>query len=84
MNNSLFVALVAAALSSLLSVVLPCALKSQSQPFVVSVRNMFQRRRESLLVSAVVVAVVVYASMELAPEVRSNIPAGLANFVGME
>lgn len=81
MENSLFVALVAAALSTILSVVVPCALKRTSQPLLLEVREMFNRRRESLMVSGAVVAVVVYAAMELAPEVRPVIPKELLNIV---
>lgn len=85
MNKSLFVAIVTAVVSSLLTIVVNCARNSECKLSLEHIKSEVQNNRESLLVSSIVTAIVVYAILEWGPSFESGptIPAGLANFANM-
>ena len=78
MKNVLYIAIVAACLNALLSVVVPCALEKSSNSLLVSIRDNYAKRHESILISSIVVAIVIYMAMELTPEIMERTP-NLAN-----
>jgi hypothetical protein len=84
MNNEyIFIAVIAGLVNLLLSVLVPCAVKKTDQPIVSQVRQMFNQNREMLLASSVLVAVIVFIALSVAPIARSELPEGLVNLASL-
>lgn len=83
MNEKVFIAVVAALVNLLLSVLVPCALKKQDQPMLVAVKKMFDQHREMLVTSSVLVGVIVYLSLLAAPTMRAELPQPLVNLMAL-
>lgn len=83
MDDHIFIAIIAALVNLLLSVLVPCALKKQNQPMLVEVKKMFDQHREMLVTSSVLVGVIVYLALKAAPTVRQELPAPLANLMAL-
>ena len=83
MDEHVFIAVVAALVNLLLSVLVPCALKNQGQPMLVEVKKMFDQHREMLLTSSILVGVIVYLSLKAAPTVRAELPQPLVNLMSL-
>jgi hypothetical protein len=85
MEIRLFTALFAAGLATLLGQIVPCALRGSDVNFLVDIRRKFNEDKKDILVNAVIVFIVVFASLVLAPEVKVKGPQALLNFLpGME
>lgn len=83
MNDNIFIAIVAALVNLLLSVLVPCALKNQESSYLTGVKKMFNQHREMLVTSSVLVGVIVYLSLVAAPSVRSEISTPLMNLMAL-
>ena len=62
-------AIIAAVLNAILSLILPCALSKTNIPLLDKIRIAYEKRHESLLVSSIVVGLIVYAAAEIAPSI---------------
>ena len=70
MDEHLLIAIVAAVLNMILSVLVPCALKKSDVPFLVNIRNTFDTHREMLISSSLLVGVIVFISLKALPTVK--------------
>jgi hypothetical protein len=57
-------ALIAALVNFILSVLIPCALKGNTDPWVVQFRKMFDEHRKMLITSSLLVGLIVYMALE--------------------
>jgi hypothetical protein len=78
MDEHIFIALVAALVNLILSILVPCALKD-SKNILPQVRLMLEHHRATLLTSSVLVAVIVYLALKAAPVVKNELPDSLLN-----
>jgi hypothetical protein len=78
MDQDIFIAVIAALVNLVLSIVVPCALKN-NKDFLPQVRIMLEQHRATLLSSSLLVAVIVYLALKAAPVIQSEIPPGLLN-----
>lgn len=72
MDEHIFIAVIAALVNLILSIIVPCALQNKKD-FLPQVRIMLEQHRATLLTSSVVVAVMVYLALKAAPVVRSEL-----------
>ena len=70
-SEHLLIAVLAGVINMVLSVVVPCLLKSSNQPFLVSVKKVFQTNRNLILLSSITVGIMVYLALALAPSAKS-------------
>jgi hypothetical protein len=78
MDTHLTIAIVAAMLNIVLSLILPPLLKNSTLPFAAQIKQNYQCNREVILVSSILVVVFVYVSLKITPWVDSNIFSNLA------
>jgi len=79
MDEHIYIALIAALVNLVLSILVPCALKD-SNNILPQVRMMLEQHRATLLTSSVLVAVMVYIALKAAPVVKSElIPDSILN-----
>ncbi len=83
MDEHIFIAIVAALVNLLLSVLVPCALKKSEINFLADVKKMFNQHREMLVTSSVLVGVIVYLALKAAPTVRAELPEPLMNLMSL-
>ena len=72
MEKNLYVSMLAAILSAILSVVIPCLLDRNSIPLMSQIKQAFENKRKDLLKNSLITFVVVYASFMIADELGSN------------
>lgn len=77
-QDDIFIALVAALVNLILSILVPCALRGKSE-FLPSVRIMLQQHRTSLITSSVLVAITVFLALQATPVVRNQLPDYIVN-----
>lgn len=80
MDEHIYVALVAALVNLILSILVPCALKD-SKNILPQIRIMLEQHRATLLTSSVLVAVIVYLSLKSAPIIKKELPDSIANLI---
>jgi hypothetical protein len=78
MDSDLVVAIVAAMLNIVLSLLLPSLLKNSNLPFAAQVKKNYECNRDVIMVSSVLTIIFVYVSLKITPWVRSNVFANLA------
>ena len=84
MDRALLIALIAAMINIMLSVIVPCAIKkTKSRTFMREVKKTFLVHRQVLLTSTILTAVMVYFSVKIEPEVRKTGINQLMNFFQM-
>ena len=81
MHEHIFVAVIAALVNLLLSVLVPCALKKSDQPLLAELKRMFGQHREMLVTSSILVGVIVFLALQAAPIVRQELPSPLYNLM---
>ena len=77
-QDDIFIAVVAALVNLILSILVPCAMRGQAN-FLPSVRTMLQQHRTALITSSVLVAVTVFLALQAAPVVRNELPDYIVN-----
>ena len=78
MDSDLIVAIVAAMLNIMLSLLLPSLLKNSTLPFAAQIKKNYECNRNVIMVSSVLTIVFVYVSLKITPWVRSNVFSNLA------
>jgi hypothetical protein len=78
LNEHLMIALVAAALNFLLSMVLPSLLKDSKLPFAQEIKKNYECNKEVMLVSSLLTVVFVYVSLQITPWVSSSVYSRLS------
>jgi len=78
MDSDLVVAIVAAMLNIVLSLLLPSLLKNSNLPFAAQVKKNYECNRDVIMVSSVLTIIFVYVSLKITPWVRSNVFTNLA------
>ena len=78
MDSDLIVAIVAAMLNIVLSLLLPSVLKNSNLPFAAQVKKNYECNRDVIMVSSVLTIIFVYVSLKITPWVRSNVFTNLA------
>ncbi len=78
MDADLVVAIVAAMLNIVLSLLLPSLLKNTNLPFAAQVKKNYECNRDVIMVSSVLTILFVYISLKITPWVRSNVFTNLA------
>jgi hypothetical protein len=76
MSDHIFIAIIAALVNLVLSIIVPCALKN-NRNLLPEVRKMLEQHRATLISSSVLVAVIVFIALTVADEVRPSVPAGV-------
>jgi hypothetical protein len=71
-QDDIFIALIAALVNLILSILVPCAMKDKAN-FLPTVRTMLQQHRTALITSSVLVAVTVFLALQAAPVVKNDI-----------
>jgi hypothetical protein len=85
MDIKVFTALFAAGLATLLTQIVPCALRGSKVNILQDIRRKFKNDAKDIIINAAVIFAVVFASILLAPEVKVKGPEALLNFLpGME
>lgn len=77
MDPDLIVAIVAAMLNIVLSLLLPPLLKNSTFPFASQVKKNYECNRDIVMVSSVLTILFVYVSLKISPWVKSNIFSNL-------
>lgn len=78
LDTDLIVAIIAAMVNILLSLVLPALLKNTNIPFAAQVKKNYECNRNVIMVSSVITILFVYISLKITPWVRSNVFANIA------
>ncbi len=78
LDADLIVAIVAAMLNIMLSLIVPSLLKNSNLPLANQVRKNYECNRDVIMVSSVLTVIFVYVSLKITPWVRSNVFANLA------
>ena len=78
MDTHLIVAIVAAMLNIVLSLLLPSLLKNSTLPFADQIKKNYECNRDVVMVSSVLTIIFVYISLKITPWVRSNVFSNLA------
>jgi hypothetical protein len=78
LDADLVVAIVAAMLNIVLSLLLPSLLKNSHLPFAEQVKKNYGCNRDVIMVSSVLTIIFVYVSLKITPWVRSNVFSNLA------
>jgi hypothetical protein len=81
MHEHIFIAIIAALVNLLLSVLVPCALKQSEQPLLLEVKKLFNLHRDMLLTSSVVTGVIVFLALQVEPIVKQELPMSLNNLM---
>jgi hypothetical protein len=76
--NHLAVAIVAAMINIVLSLILPSLLRNSTLPFSTQIKKNYSCNREVILVSSIIVVVFVFISLKITPWVDSNVFSNLA------
>jgi hypothetical protein len=72
--QNIFIAIIAALVNLVLSILVPCALKKTNVPFLTEVKKMLTQHREMLLTSSLLVGVIVYLALHTASVVQNEMP----------
>lgn len=72
--DHLFIAIIAALVNLVLSILIPCALKKTEAPLLTEVKKMLNQHREMLLTSSILVGVIVYLALQTASVVQTEMP----------
>ena len=72
--NHFFIAVIAALVNLLLSILVPCALKKTNVSFLTEIKKMLNQHREMLLTSSLLVGVIVYLALQTASIVQEEVP----------
>lgn len=78
MDSDLIVAVVAAMLNIVLSLLLPALLKNSTLPFAAQVKKNYECSRDVIIVSSVLTIIFVYVSLKISPWVTTNVFTNLA------
>jgi thiosulfate reductase cytochrome b subunit len=78
MDPHIYVAIVAAMLNILLSLILPPLIGNSQLPFIAQVKKNYDCNRNVIFVSSILVILFVYISLKITPFVEKNIFANLA------
>jgi len=73
-TDYIFIAIIAALVNLILSIIVPCALKN-NKDILPEIRKMLEFNRSALLTSSGLVFVIVWIALSISPQVRSEIPA---------
>jgi hypothetical protein len=73
-TDHIFIAIIAALVNLILSIIVPCALKNHTN-ILPEIRKMLEFNRSALLTSSGLVFVIVWIALSISPQVRSEIPA---------
>jgi len=71
-EEHIYISLIAALVNFILSIIVPCALKGH-QNFLPQVRIMLEHNRAALFSSSVLVAVIVFLSLQAAPVIKNEL-----------
>ena len=71
MDEHILIALIAALVNLVLSIIVPCALRGYDN-FLPELRVMLERNRASLLTSSILTAVVVYVALKTEPVIKND------------
>jgi len=81
MDNHLLVSLVGALVNAVLVLVVPCVLQKTNLPYSDRISKAFGKNREVIISSSVVVAVVIYISLNITPTIKQETPLPILNFL---
>lgn len=70
---ALLISVVGALLNALLSATVPCLIKKSDLPLLVNVRTVFAANRQVIVTSSVLVGVIIFISLNVAPDVEKVI-----------
>lgn len=73
MYKHLIVAIIAAMINIMLSVILPFILQDSTLPFAAQIRKNYSCNREVIMVSSVLVILFVYISLGITPWIETNV-----------
>jgi len=83
MSEHIFIAVIAALVNLVLSIIVPCALKNNKN-FLPEVRKMLEHHRATLITSSVLVAVIVFIALTVADEVKPMVPVEVLRLANLQ
>lgn len=78
-DEHLLVAIVAALLNFMLSLIVPTLLKDSDLPFATEIKKNYENNKDIILVSSVITIVFVFVSLKITPYVKSNLFSNMAD-----
>ena len=73
MDSHIFIALVGGLLNMILSVTVPCLVKTTNQPFLNDVKKVYETNRQVIVTSSLIVALTIYLALKIAPEFQYDL-----------
>jgi hypothetical protein len=70
MEESIFIALIGAAVHIILSSTVPCLFKKINNPLGKEIKTVFENNRKLIITSSVIVAIIIYLAIELGNELN--------------
>ena len=77
-EEHLLIAIIAAFVNFLLSLILPPLLKNSTIPFSQEIRKHYECNKNIILVSSIITIIFVYISLKITPLVKSNFLSGIS------
>lgn len=77
-DEHLLIAIIAALINFLFSLVLPPLLKNSTLPFATEIKKNYECNKEVILVSTIITVVFVYISLKITPFVKTNFLSNIA------
>lgn len=74
----LIVAIVAAMLNIVLSLIIPPLIKDSTLPFAAQIKKNYECNRDIIIVSSVLTIIFVYTSLKISPWIENNVFSNLA------
>ena len=78
MSSDLTIAIVAAMLNILLSLIIPPLLKTAEFPFSEEVKRNYKTNSDIIMISSIITVILVYISLKISPWIDSNIFVNIA------
>jgi hypothetical protein len=78
MDSDLIVAIIAAMVNIVLSLIIPPLIRDTHIPFEAQIKKNYQNNRDIIMISSVLTIIFVYISLKISPWVRTNVFSNLA------
>jgi len=78
MEEHLLIAIIAALVNILFSILIPPIVNDSSAPFAQEIKKHYQCNKNFIIISAILTALLVYISLKVTPYIKSNILGNIA------
>jgi hypothetical protein len=84
MEQHLVIAIVAATINFLLSLILPILFKDTKLPILTQIKQNYECNQKTIITSTILVVIFVYVSLKITPWLQTNVFTALANINSYE